>query len=66
MGKTLILMNQRWYLQKYYMKIVNESNIDIFSVYKVHKGIGWKMAALYMQKLKLHFKQYNTENGKRK
>lgn len=55
MGKTLILMNQRWEIDKYYIKTINRNNIDIFSIYKVHKGIRWKMAALYMQKMKLPF-----------
>lgn len=55
MGRTMILMNQRWYMDKFYMKTVKRVNIDIFSVYKVYKGIMWKIAALYMQKLKLPF-----------
>lgn len=66
MERTLILMNKRGEIEKYYMSVIKRNNIDILPMYKAYKGIGWKMAALYVQKLNLPLQQIWYENWREK
>lgn len=54
MGKTLLIMNKRFEIDRYVAANAKADNVDIESIYRLeHTGIPWKLMALHIQKLNL-------------
>lgn len=55
-NRVLVLMNARFEIDRYYIKYGNRDNLKISSIYKIYKkGLTYKIAALWMQKLHFPF-----------